>query len=63
MQSKMTLLNAAEIEALWLEFEAYVHKVRHFMGFGEAQSTVKLWYEFLEWRGNEVNLCGWPLSG
>lgn len=52
-----------EIEALWLEFEAYVHKVRHFMGFGEAQSTVKLWYEFLEWRGNEVNLCGWPLSG
>ena len=40
-----------EIELLWADFEHYVYKVKHYMGMGTGITQIKLWYQFLEWRG------------
>ena len=37
-----------EIELLFPEFDKWVHSI--YLGFSEAKSTIRLWYQFLEGR-------------
>ncbi len=42
-------MNNEEIDAVWDEFVAFVKK--QFVGFGDPNSLIHLWYAFLKERG------------
>ena len=45
-------MGAAQVKALWQEFDIWVHKVKGYMAAGGMQLII-LWYEWLEVKRNE----------